>query len=125
MDEELQAQVEEVAARTEERLADISQRQQLANKVTATARSRDGMVTVEVGAHGQLLDVMLDPGVFERTSPHRLAIALKDLARKAAADAAARVQEILAPVLPPGGVPEDGDFTKVIPTWTEWASRLR
>src|SRR5215472_16867372 len=109
MDEQLQAQMDEVAAGLQERLKDIQQREHLVSQVAVSARSRDGMVGVEVGAYGQLLDVMLDPAVFERMSPQRLAATLKELAKTATAVATARAREIMAPVIPPGGLPEDGD----------------
>jgi DNA-binding protein YbaB len=123
MDEQLQAQMAELAGGFQERLAEIQQRQQAANQVAVTARSRDGMVSVEVGAYGQLLDLVLDPGVYERMSPQRLVAAIKELARTATVDATARSQEIMAPVVPPGGLPEDGDFTKVLAQWKSWPGR--
>jgi DNA-binding protein YbaB len=111
-DDELQAQVTQVSANHHERLADIQRRQRLAGQVTATAGSRNGMVSVEVGAQGQLLGLKLDPAVYERLSPQRLAAAVKELAKAATANAAGQVREIMAPVLPPGAT--SGDFTELM-----------
>jgi DNA-binding protein YbaB len=109
MDEELQAQLDAVSANYQQRLAAIQRRQELARRVTATARSRNGQVSVEVGAQGQLLRVMLDPGIYDRLSPQRLAAALTELAKTAAADAAAQVHEIMGPAHPPRRLlPEGG-----------------
>jgi DNA-binding protein YbaB len=115
LNEELRAQLEELSWNYQERLAEIRRLQERARQVTVTARSRNGQISVEVGAQGQLLDVSLDPGVYDRLSPQRLAAAIVELAKTAAADAGAQVRDIMAPVLPPGGLPEDGDFTKVMP----------
>jgi DNA-binding protein YbaB len=115
LDEVLRAQLEEVSAKYSARLAEIRRLRERAGEVKATARSRNGQVRVEVGAQGQLLDVSLDPGVYERLSPQRLAAVIVQLAGTAAAEAAEQVRQIMAPVLPPGGLPADGDFTKLMP----------
>jgi DNA-binding protein YbaB len=95
-------------------LAEIRQLQQRAGQVMVTSRSRNGQVSVEVGAQGQLMGVSLDPGVYDRLSPQRLAAVIVELARTAA-DAAEQVRQIMAPVLPRGRLPADGDFTKLMP----------
>jgi DNA-binding protein YbaB len=115
VNEELRWQLEELSDNYQEKLGEIRRLQQRAGQVTATARSRNGQVSVEVGAQGQLIAVSLDPGVYDRLSPQRLAAAIVELAKTATADAAAQVREIMAPVLPPGGLPADGDFTKLMP----------
>jgi len=115
VDDQLSAYQQELAADYSERLAQIRHLQERAAQVTATARSRNGLIGVEVGAHGELLAVKLDPGAYERLSPQRLAKVLVDLAKTAAADAAGQVRELMAPVLPAGGMPADGDFGKALP----------
>lgn len=110
MDYEVEAQAEHLLAGLRERQAQIQQLQDQARQVTATARSRDGLVSVQVGAQGQLLDLRLDPGAYDRLSPQRLAAAVVELARAAAENAAGQTHEIMAPVLPAegdlaGGVP--------------------
>jgi DNA-binding protein YbaB len=103
VDYELQARVDELAGGLRERLGQVRVLQERAGLVRAAAQSRDGLISVEVGAHGELLDVRLDPGVYERLSPQRLAGVIVELARVAAADAAGRVREVMAPVLPAEG----------------------
>ena len=115
MNDQLSAQRQQLSADYEKRLAQIRNLQQRAGQVTATARSRNGLVSIQVGAQGQLLGVSLDPGAYDRLSPQRLAATLVELAKTAAADAAGQVQDIMAPVLPPGGVPASGDVTGLMP----------
>lgn len=124
MDEQLQAQVDDITANYQQRMAQVRQRQQRAGQVTAAARSRDGLITVEVGAQGQIIDLLLDSRVYEKMSPQRLAAAIRELSRMAAGQAARQVQEIMAPVVPPGGLPENGDFATVLPGWQTWPERL-
>lgn len=100
MDYDLQARLGKLSEDYQERLAQIRQLQERAGQVTASARSRDGLISVEVGAQGQLVALRLDPGAYERLSPQRLAAVIMELARSAASDAAARVREVMAPVLP-------------------------
>ncbi len=115
MNDQLSEQREQLSAEYEKRLAEIRKLQQRAGRVTATARSRNGLISVQVGAQGQLLGVRLGPGAYERLSPQRLAATLAELAKTAAADAAGQVREIMSPVLPAGGVPADGDVTRLMP----------
>ncbi len=68
-----------------------------------------------VGARGQLLGVDLNPAVYERLSPQRLAAAVMELAAAAAADAAEHVRQIMGAVLPAGWVP-GGDVAGVVPS---------
>lgn len=107
MSDPLSGKRAELTAAYERRLAQIRELQKRAGQVTATARSRNGLISVTVGASGQLLDLKLDPGVYNSLPPQRLAAAVKELAKKAAADAAEQVQEVMEPVLPPGGMPAD------------------
>jgi DNA-binding protein YbaB len=92
----LSAWREQLLEAQEERLHHFRQLQERAGQVTAIAQAGDGLITVKVGPHGELLALDLDPGVYEHLSPQRLAAALTELAAAAAADAAAQVQEIMA-----------------------------
>jgi DNA-binding protein YbaB len=122
MDYELQARVDELAAGHRERLEHVQQVQQQARHVTAVARSRDGLIILEVGAQGQLLGLQLDPAAYDRLSPQRLAGVIVELARVAAADAAAQVREIVAPVLPAVSAPAEPPTLDVL---RDWAARGR
>jgi DNA-binding protein YbaB len=115
LNDQLSERREELSAGYEKRLAQIRSLQQRAGQVTATARSRNGLISVQVGAQGQLLGVTLDPSAYDRLSPQRLAVVLVELAKTAAADAAGQVRDIMAPVLPPGGVPAGGDVSRLMP----------
>jgi len=114
MDYDLQASLARLAADYRERLSELRRAQETLRDITATARSHDDSVAVEVGPQGQLRAVRLDPDVYDRMTPHRLALTITQLAGEAAADAAGQVRAVMAPFLP-GGLPEDGDFTKLLP----------
>jgi len=113
--DELRGQLEDLTAGYEERLAQLRQLQVQARRVKAVARSRDGLISVMVGAQGQLLGVDLAAGVYERRSPQRLAAAVIELAADAAADAANQVRQIMEPVLPTGLVPGEAAAGMVPP----------
>jgi len=113
VDDQLSDNIEELKANYHSRLAEIRQLQERAGQVTSTARSRDGLIKLEVGAQGQLRALSLEQGVYERMSPQRLAAALMDLAKTATGHATGQVREIMAPVLPPG-MTADTDFTRLL-----------
>lgn len=115
VDDELSDNLEELRASYQDRLAEIRQLQERAGRVTSTARSRDGLVSLEVGAQGQLLALSLKPGVYGRLSPERLAATLADLAKTATAQAAGQVREIMAPVMPPRSMAADGGLARLMP----------
>lgn len=106
--------MEELRARYHNRLAEIRQLQQRAAQVTSTARSRDGLVSVVVGAQGQLVGLQLDPAAYERMSPQRLAALLVEVAKTAAAHAAGQVSDIMAPVRSAGGMSADGGLVRLM-----------
>jgi DNA-binding protein YbaB len=115
VDDEFRAQMEDAAADFRERQARVRELRRQLSAVTASARSRDGKVSVEVGPQGQLRGIWLDPGTFDRSSPQRLAATIVQLAGIATADAARKVQQIMAPVLPPGRPGPGGDLTSLLP----------
>lgn len=108
MDDQLSENLEELRTNYRNKLAGTRQLRERAGRVTSTARSRDGLVSLEVGPQGELLALSLNPGVYARLSPQRLAAALVDLAKTATADSAEQIREIMAPALPPDGMPDDG-----------------
>jgi len=115
MDDELQAKMADVTADFHERHTRVQELRKQLGAVTASARSRDGMISVEVGAQGQLRRIWLDPGVFDRQSPQRLAGAIVELAGIATAEAVRKVHEVMAPVLPAGSVPVGADLMSLMP----------
>jgi DNA-binding protein YbaB len=112
---DFQRQMDDMAADFQERRSRARELRKQLSAVTGSARSRDGMISVEVGAQGQLRGVWFDPGLFDRQSPQRLAAAIMELAGIATAEAARKVQEVMAPVLPAGGLPADGDLMSLMP----------
>jgi DNA-binding protein YbaB len=100
MDEETNASFREIAGGYRRRLDELRQMQHDVRQVTATARTRDGLVSVEVGPQGQLRDIRFDPRVYERMSPQRLARTIKELTGEASNEAAGQAKQITAAFLP-------------------------
>jgi DNA-binding protein YbaB len=110
---ELSSALDALAAQASEQAAAVQRAVERVGELRVSAGSADGLVLVEVGAHGQLHRMRLDPRVYERVPPAELAEVITGLVRNAAADAAEQARDIMAPVLP-GGLPADRD-------WWQWA----
>jgi nucleoid-associated protein EbfC len=63
-----------------------------------TGRSADGTVAVLATGLGQLQTVRVEPGVFEHRDPDRLAAAIAEAVRAAAANARALAEQRMGPV---------------------------
>jgi DNA-binding protein YbaB len=98
--DETNASLPDIAAGYRRRLDELRQIQEDVRHVTATARTRDGMVSVEVGAQGQLRDIRFHPRVYQRMNPQRLAHTIKQLTGEASREAAGRAKQITAAFLP-------------------------
>ncbi|GAA4967283.1 hypothetical protein GCM10023334_088840 [Nonomuraea thailandensis] len=87
-----------------------------AKAVQATETSRDGLVSVTVGARGELIRIDLDPRIYRRPDARALADTITDTARKAAEAAQQRVIEIFEHVIPAGQFKAhlDGDVETVM-----------
>jgi DNA-binding protein YbaB len=109
---ELPSALNAFAAQASEQAAAVRRAVDRVGELRVSAGSADGLVLVEVGAQGQLYRMRLNPGVYERVPPAELAEVITGLVRQAAADAAERAREIMAPVLP-GGLPTGRD-------WWDW-----
>jgi YbaB/EbfC DNA-binding family len=114
MNEELRLPVDALMEDYHQRIASLRRAQEAVRGLTAPAATRDGLVEVDVGPQGQLRAVRLDWRVYDRMPPHQLAVTIVQLAGEAGEDAAARVRDIMAPVLP-GGLPSDGDLSGWVP----------
>jgi DNA-binding protein YbaB len=68
--------------------------------VTATARSRNGDVWVEVGASGELRAIRFGPQALKRLSGKQLAHSIMTLVAEATEDATGRARELTAAFLP-------------------------
>ncbi|MEU7740907.1 YbaB/EbfC family nucleoid-associated protein [Nonomuraea sp. NPDC049158] len=72
-----------------------------ARAVRVTGRSPDGLVTVTVGARGDLVRLDLDPRVFRRPDSGALATVITETVHQAAAQAQEEVIAIFEPLIPP------------------------
>ncbi|SEF89747.1 Conserved DNA-binding protein YbaB [Nonomuraea solani] len=87
-----------------------------AKAVQVTETSRDGLVTVTVGARGDLVRLDLDPRIYRRPDARHLADTIAETTRRAAARAQERITEIFEPVIPPEQFRAhlDGDLETVL-----------
>jgi DNA-binding protein YbaB len=102
--------LEQLAAQAVAQLATVRQAQEQVRELRVSAAAADGLVAVEVGAQGQLLALRLDAAVYDRMPEGQLAEVITELTLEAAAGAAMRVREIVAPVLPAGCLPAGRDW---------------
>ncbi|MEV0146448.1 MULTISPECIES: YbaB/EbfC family nucleoid-associated protein [unclassified Nonomuraea] len=72
-----------------------------ARAIQVTETSRDGLVSVTVGARGELVRLDLDPRIYRRPDARHLADTIAETTRRAATRAQERVTEIFEPVIPP------------------------
>ena len=106
MEADHRAQVEELLAgyrRSREQLGTVHRK--LAT-LQESATSEDGLVTVTVGAHGQLLELVIVDSAYRKLRPHELGATIVRLTAAAAAKVTRAAGETLAPVLPPDTDPE-------------------
>jgi DNA-binding protein YbaB len=97
---ELTTSLEGFAADFGQRMEELRGVREELRKVHASARTRDGAVSVEVGPHGELLDIKFDPRLHDRLSSQRLAMTIMTLVGEAKAEASQKAQEITAEFLP-------------------------
>jgi DNA-binding protein YbaB len=71
-----------------------------ARRVQVTETSDDGLVTVTVGARGELVQLDIDPRVYRRPDSRQLADTIVATVQRAAAQAQARVLDIFEPIVP-------------------------
>jgi len=105
--------LDRLTAQASEQVAAARRAVEQLGELRVSAGSADGLVLVEVGAHGRLHRVWLDDGVYERVPPAELAEMIIGLVRNATADAAERTRDVMGPVLPEG-LPAGQD-------WRQWA----
>jgi DNA-binding protein YbaB len=89
-------------------------------QVSATATRADGLVTVVVGAHGQVTDIRFDPRVYRKLSSGELSQAVMRLIDQATTEVTEQTRQIMTPFLPEGlsyenALGEKGDFTTFLP----------
>jgi DNA-binding protein YbaB len=94
----LRGQAEGVLSELREKLAAVRETQSQALAVMGEATSRDGSVRVMVDATGVVTSLTFAPSAFERGSPEKLAQATVATIQAAAAQARAKVGEVLGPL---------------------------
>lgn len=87
-----------------------------ARTVQVTETSPDGLVTVTVGARGELVQLDIDPRVYRRPDSRQLADTIVETVQKAAARSQERVLEIFEPIVPREQMKAqlDGDLDAVV-----------
>lgn len=92
-----------------------------AKAVQVTETSRDGQVSVTVGARGELIRLDLDPRIYRRPDARYLADTIAETAQRAAVRAQERVTEIFEPVIPAEEFKAhlDGDLETVMARFAE------
>jgi DNA-binding protein YbaB len=71
-----------------------------AREVQITEKSRDGLISVTVGARGEVVRLDIYPRVYRRPDARLLADTIVETIHRAAARARERVTEIFEPVIP-------------------------
>jgi DNA-binding protein YbaB len=84
----------------EQRLEELRQLRRDVADVTVTSRSRNGEVSVEVGAQGELRDIRFKPQALTDLSAQKLAHLVMTLVTEASKDAAGQAMEMTAAFLP-------------------------
>jgi hypothetical protein len=74
--------------------------------IQESATSADGLVTATVGAHGQLVGLVIVESAYRKLRPHELAQRIVELTAAATAKVTRAASEAIAPVLPRGTDPE-------------------
>jgi DNA-binding protein YbaB len=98
----LRARLEDLLGEYERLRRHAGAAQQRLRALTASARSSDGAVSVEVDSRSRLTGLEIDPKAYRRLSPSQLAAEIQRLYAEASADVTRRAGEVMAPFLPPG-----------------------
>ncbi|MEO3928861.1 YbaB/EbfC family nucleoid-associated protein [Micromonosporaceae bacterium B7E4] len=117
---ELRAEYEQLVTeyeRSRQRLATLHERM---SALTSSATSDDGLVTVTVGARGELSTVEVEPRAYRRLAPTELGESIVATARKAGEQVAEQLRELLSPLMP-AGVPVE----KLLAPGADWSAYLR
>lgn len=99
---ELFARFDDAHARYARLREGVGELQRDLDALEATVRSPDGMVTVVVGARGNLKRLTLHDRAYQEHPPQRLAILITEAVRKAETVVTQAVQERIAELVPEG-----------------------
>lgn len=116
----LKAYAEALQAQFERMTTKGPEIQQKAREVQVTEKSRDGLVSVTVGARGELVRLDLDPRIYRRPDSRELADAITETVHAAQASAKERVMEVFAEIIPRKqlDLQVDGDFDNTLESIT-------
>jgi DNA-binding protein YbaB len=96
------SRLEELAASYERARSDVRQTQDQLRTITATVKSDKGLLTVTVGAQGQITELRFNSRAYRSMSPGALATVLTETIEKARLAVTTRVGEIVGGSLPAG-----------------------
>ncbi|MEV4115790.1 YbaB/EbfC family nucleoid-associated protein [Nonomuraea sp. NPDC049695] len=92
----LEQLVQEVNQQTEQ----LKKMQEKVGELSATARSKDGMVTVTVGPRGEVRTIDFDPRVYRKLSPSELSAVIVEQIARATGEVSAGMKELMEPFVP-------------------------
>ncbi|AQZ61524.1 unnamed protein product [[Actinomadura] parvosata subsp. kistnae] len=92
----LEQLVQEVDQQTEQ----LRRMQERMRDLSATATSKDGMVTVTVGPRGEVRTIDLDPRVYRKLSPSELSDTIVAQIGDATRQVSGELKELMAPLVP-------------------------
>jgi DNA-binding protein YbaB len=92
----LEQLVQEVNQQTEQ----LGKMHQKARELSATATSKDGMVTVTVGPRGEVRTIEFDPRVYRKLSPSALSTVIVEQIGRATSQVSGEMRELMAPFVP-------------------------
>lgn len=92
--------VDELAAEYNNQVQLIRDTHEQLKALEATAQSKDGMISVTVGAQGHVRAIRFNPRVYNKLSPSELATALTQQIHRATAEVSERRQELIRPLMP-------------------------
>lgn len=92
----LEQLVQEVNQQTEQ----LGKMHQKVRELSATARSKDGMVTVTVGPRGEVRTIEFDPRVYRKLSPSELSTLIVEQIGRATSQVSGEMRELMGPFVP-------------------------
>ncbi|GAA3211209.1 YbaB/EbfC family nucleoid-associated protein [Nonomuraea helvata] len=110
----LEQLVQEVNQQTEQ----LKKMQEKVGELSATASSKDGMVTVTVGPRGEVRTIDFDPRVYRKLSPSELSAVIVQQIERATSEVSAGMKELMEPFVP------DLPFDDLFGEGTDFASFL-
>ncbi|WP_433511909.1 YbaB/EbfC family nucleoid-associated protein [Nonomuraea sp. CA-143628] len=100
MTDAFRATVEELAGEYNQQLLRVQEAYGQLDQLQSVARSKDGMVEVTVGPHGQIRSLDLDPRVYRKLSPSELTEAIMELIAEATGEVAEQTRRLMQPLMP-------------------------